>query len=183
MRIMICYGTTEGQTRKIAEFVADIIRRRGHEPALFDASTVSELESPAGCQAAIFAGSVHMGRYQTPLVHHIQRWHDVLNAMPSAFISVSMTAASNDPHERSEMDEIAQKMLRETGWTPGATLHAAGALRFTQYDFFKRWAMKLIAHQKGQSVDTHSDHEYTDWPAVTEFVEGFLDGLPASDAA
>ena len=182
MRIMICYGTTEGQSRKVAEFAAGIVRRRGHEPALFDAGSVSELESPARSQAAILAGSVHMGRYQTPLVHHIRRWHDALNAIPSVFISVSMAAAGSDPHERSEMDETVQRMLRETGWDPDATLHVAGALRFTRYGFFKRWAMKLVARQKGRSVDTHSDYEYTDWQAVTEFVEAFLARLPASGA-
>ena len=178
MRILICYGTTEGQTRKIAEFVADIVRKHGHDAALFDATEIGEVEA-SRCQAAILAGSVHMGRYQTALVYHIRRWHETLNAMPSAFISVSLSAASNDPHERSEIDEVAQKMLQEAGWRPQATHHAAGALLFTQYDFFKRWAMRLIAMQRKEKVDPHVDTEYTDWPALTRFVEDFLASLPA----
>ena len=52
MRILICYGTTEGQTRKIAEFIADVVKRGGHEPALFDATAVSELEYSAGLLAS-----------------------------------------------------------------------------------------------------------------------------------
>lgn len=179
MRILICYGTTEGQTRKIAEFIADIVKKHGHDAALFDATEVGEVEA-SRCQAAILAGSVHMGRYQRPLVHHITRWHETLNAMPSAFVSVSMAAASNDPHERSEIDEVAQKMQHETGWRPQATHHAAGALLFTQYDFFKRWAMRLIALQRSANVDTHADTEYTDWQALTRFVEDFLATLPAA---
>lgn len=178
MRILICYGTTEGQTRKIAEFVADIVKKHGHEAALFDAIEVGEVEA-SRCQAAILAGSVHIGRYQTALVHRIRRWHERLNAIPSAFISVSLAAAGDDPHEHAEIDEIAQKMFNDTGWHPARTLHAAGALRFTQYDFFKRWAMRLIALQRREKIDTHVDTEYTDWPAVTRFVEDFLATLPA----
>jgi len=70
-------------------------------------------------------------------------------------------------------------MQHETGWRPQATHHAAGALLFTQYDFFKRWAMRLIALQRNANVDTHADTEYTDWQALTRFVEDFLATLPA----
>ena len=183
MRVLICYATTEGQTRKIAAFVADVVRDAGLEPVLTDASDPETLEPPSRYQAAIFAGSVHLGRYQSALVHHIKRWHEMLNAMPTAFLSVSLSAISDDPHEQAEIDEIAQKMLHDTGWHPAATLHVAGAFRFTQYDFFKRWAMRLVAYQKNQKVDVHADKEYTDWPALREFVEGFLAKLPGDRTA
>lgn len=179
MRVLICYGTTEGQTRKIAEFIGDLVTRGGHEAVLCDATTVGAVEA-SRADAAILAASIHIGRYQAALVHRARDWHERLNAIPSAFVSVSLSAASADPHERAEVDEIAQKMLHETGWRPGATLHAAGALRFTQYDFFKRWAMKLIALQHRQPIDTRSDQEYTDWAELGRFVEAFLAKLPAA---
>jgi menaquinone-dependent protoporphyrinogen oxidase len=31
-RVLIPYGTTEGQTAKIANVIADVIRDRGHKP-------------------------------------------------------------------------------------------------------------------------------------------------------
>ena len=173
MRVLICYATTEGQTRKIADFVADLVTKSGHEAALFEATVVSELE-PSRSEAAILAGSVHIGRYQTALVHRIHQWRDALNAMPSAFISVSMAAASDDSHDRAEVDELCQKMLQATGWTPTMTLHAAGAIRFSQYDFFKRMVMRLLAKQMARNADPHVDHEYTDWASVGRFVETFL---------
>jgi menaquinone-dependent protoporphyrinogen oxidase len=176
MRVLICYATTEGQTRKIAEFVAGMVKEAGHEPAVFDATVVSELEADRS-EAAILTGSVHIGRYQSALVHRIHQWRDALNAMPSAFISVSMAAASDDPHARAEVDELCQKMLQAAGWTPTMTLHAAGAIRFSQYDFFKRLAMRLIARQMGRDSDPHVDHEYTDWDSVRRFAEAFLANL------
>ncbi len=182
MRVLICYATTEGQTRKVAEFVADLLKEAGHEPALFDATVADEVE-PGRFEAAILTGSVHIGRYQSALVHRIHQWRDALNAMPSAFISVSMAAASDDPHARAEVDELCQKMLQAAGWTPTMTLHAAGAIRFSQYDFFKRLAMRLIARQMGRDDDPHVDHEYTDWDSVRRFVESFLASLRGSRAS
>ena len=179
MRILACYATTEGQTRKIAEFVADIVKQHGHEPAVFDATAVSGPEL-SRCNAAILAGSVHIGRYQTALVHRIHQWHEALNAMPSAFISVSMSAASEDSHDRAEVDELCQRMLREAGWAPKMTLHAAGAIRFSEYDFFKRWVVRLLARQMRREADPHADHEYTDWKSVGRFAETFLASLPAA---
>jgi menaquinone-dependent protoporphyrinogen oxidase len=177
MRILVCYGTTEGQTRKIADHAADLIRKHGHEAAVFDATVVSESE-PSRCDAAILAGSVHVGRYQSALVHRIHQWREALNTMPSAFISVSISAASEDSHDRAEVDELCQKMLHEAGWAPRMTLHAAGAIRFSEYDFFKRWAVRLLALQMRREADPHADHEYTDWTSVSRFVEAFLATLP-----
>jgi menaquinone-dependent protoporphyrinogen oxidase len=173
MRILICYGTTDGQTRRIAEFTAGIVRQRGYDVVLQDACTAGDLE-PTQYKAAILAGSVHMGRYQAPLVHWIKQWHDALNAMPTIFVSVSLAAASRDPHDRSEIDECAQKMLHDTGWTPASTAHVAGAIRFTEYDFFKRWLMRMMARQMGKPADPSHDQEYTDWAVVTRLTEEFL---------
>jgi menaquinone-dependent protoporphyrinogen oxidase len=36
MRILIPYGTTEGLTARISEYVADVIRARGHEADAVD---------------------------------------------------------------------------------------------------------------------------------------------------
>lgn len=173
MRILVCYATTEGQTRKVAEKVADLARRDDHEIELREVTTAGDID-PGAYDAALIAGSVHMGRYQAALTHQIKLWHDRLNAMPAAFISVSLSAASHDPHAHAEIDECAQAMLREAGWTPNAMLHAAGALRFTAYDFFRLWIARMLAAQFKSDVDPLEDREYTDWEAVRDFVETFI---------
>jgi len=45
----------------------------------------------------------------------------------------------------------------------------AGALKYTQYNFFIKWVMKGIARKEGGSTDTSRDHEYTDWEQVTAY--------------
>ena len=52
--------------------------------------------------------------------------------------------------------------------------HVAGAFRYTEYDFFKRWALKYIAWHKGAPTDTSRDYELTDWEDLARFVDGFV---------
>ena len=66
-----------------------------------------------------------------------------------------------------------------TQWTPREVHHAAGAFRFSQYDFLKRWALKYIAYRKGQPTDTSKDYELTDWDALGAFVDSFVAKLTA----
>jgi menaquinone-dependent protoporphyrinogen oxidase len=49
----------------------------------------------------------------------------------------------------------------------------AGALKYTQYDFFKRYIMRMIAQQAGGDTDTSHDTEYTDWDDVGRFVDEY----------
>ncbi len=69
---------------------------------------------------------------------------------------------------------MADAFFAETGWHPAAVHHAAGALRYTKYDFLKRLLMRHIAAKEGGDVDTSEDHEYTDWEALAAFVQDVL---------
>lgn len=178
MRVLICYATTDGQTQKVAEYIAETVRKKGHQADLFDANMADGVD-PSAFQAAVLAGSVHMGRYQTALVHRIRRWRDALSAIPTAFVSISLAAASIDPHVHAEIDECAQHMLKEVGLDPAVTIHVAGAIRFSQYDFFRRWLMRLAAKQMGREVDPTEDQEFTDWDALAEAVNRFLASVRA----
>ena len=56
-------------------------------------------------------------------------------------------------------------------------LHCAGALKYTQYDFFKRWMLKRIAAAEGGPIDTKHDYELTNWTEIKCFVDDFSQGL------
>ena len=93
--------------------------------------------------------------------------------MPTAFISVSLSAASHDADDLDGLTRCVADFEHRTRWTPREVHHAAGAFRFTQYDFLKRWALKYIAYRKGQPTDTSKDYELTDWDALGVFVDDF----------
>jgi menaquinone-dependent protoporphyrinogen oxidase len=171
--ILVLYGTIEGQTRKIARFIADRLAARGHEARLVDAAEAEpELDPRAFC-AAVIAASLHAGHYQAPVVDFVRRQHVILNAMPTAFVSVSLSAASHDADDLEGLARCVADFEHRTQWTPREIYHASGAFRFSQYDFLKRWALKYIAYRKGQPTDTSKDYELTDWDALGAFVDRF----------
>ena len=42
--VLVVYGTTEGQTRKIAEFIAEALRKRGVKVELVDSASEAALK-------------------------------------------------------------------------------------------------------------------------------------------
>lgn len=168
MRILICYASTEGQTRRICRFLADTLFGLGHRVELLPAEAGADPFPEA--DAAILAGSVHMGKVQAVLAEVAAGHRDWLNQRPTLFFQVSLAAAGTDPRELSELDRIARSFCAQAGWQPQATYQVAGAFKFPQYDFFKAWAMRWIAHSKGEEVDPHEDREYTDWSRLERIV-------------
>ena len=67
-----------------------------------------------------------------------------------------------------------KEFTTKTGWMPERVEHVAGAFRFTQYDFFRSWAMRWIASTKGEEVDPHADKEYTDWNTLAQTLDDWL---------
>ncbi len=172
MKILILYGTTEGQTHKIAEFAAERLRAHGDEVSLIDASA-GQAPDPAAFNAAILAASIHVGQYQKPVIAYARAHASALNAMPSMFLSVSLAAAGTDQEDLDGIAKCAADFLAETGWQKAEIHHIAGAFRFSEYDFFKAWVMRLIARSKKVKLKPGEDLELTDWEALGGLVEAF----------
>lgn len=175
MRILICYASTEGQTRKICRFCAEQLVARGNSVEMLPVGDAGEIDL-APFDAAILAGSVHMGRLQGGLADFAAAHAGALNGMPVLFLVVSLAIAGEDPDDRAELDRIAAEFADQAGWVPGQVAHVAGAFRFTEYNFFEALAMRWIANRKGQKVDPHKDTEFTDWAALAELLKGWPAG-------
>jgi menaquinone-dependent protoporphyrinogen oxidase len=170
-RMLILYATTEGQTAKIARFLADRLRARGADVLLLNAVELPGDMDPAAFGAVILAASLHTGHYQAAIEHFARDHHERLNAMHSTFVSVSLSAAGDDEDDVQGLARCVEDLQRTTGWKPRHVHHAAGAFRYTQYDFLKRWAMKYIAWRKGGPTDSSQDWELTDWDALGAFAD------------
>ena len=173
MKILVLYATTDGQTRKIARHVADGLADKGHGVELLEARDGEGLEL-ARFDRAILAGSLHAGGYQAALASFARSHAAALNAMPTLFLAVSLSAAGDDAEDWAGLRKCLDEFHSETGWTPTHSAHVAGAFRFSEYGFFRAWVMKRIAAQKDASVDPHQDREYTDWAALDAEVAGWL---------
>ncbi|WP_149586609.1 flavodoxin domain-containing protein [Tabrizicola flagellatus] len=176
MQILIAYATTDGQTRKIARFAADRLAGQGHAVELLNLEDAEGLDL-ARFDAAILAGSLHAGGYQKALTRFASAERVNLALMPTLFFSVSLSAAGQDAEDWAGLRKCLADFELETGWTPGRVEHVAGAFRFSEYDFFRAWAMRRIADMKGETVEPGKDKEYTDWAALGTTLDAWVANL------
>ncbi|MCX7324529.1 MAG: hypothetical protein NTZ14_08885 [Hyphomicrobiales bacterium] len=181
MNILILFGSTEGQTRKIAMFLRDRLEKAGNKVRLVEASEDMDVDI-AMFDRVIIAASLHTGDYQPAVVAFATTHHALLNRMDAAFLSVSLSAASKDKEDVDGLANCVARFEADTGWKPARIEHVAGAFRFTRYDLMKRWALRYIAWRKGQSTDTSHDHELTDWDALARFAAAIASTAPLAPA-
>ena len=72
MKLLLVYGTSEGQTQKISRFVADRLVQQGHQALVVNANEPTPAADPRDFDAVIIAASVHAGRYQSAIIHYVR---------------------------------------------------------------------------------------------------------------
>ena len=174
MRVLMVYGTTEGHTREICNFAARVLREQGTPTTVEEAGNDPSHPDPEDYDVVFLAASLHVGRFQPRLTEYARTHHAVLNGRRCAFISVSLSAAGENPDDWEGLEQCLVRFEHETLWTPCAVHHAAGAIRYSQYDFFKRLTLKHIAARRGQRTVTSRDYDLTDYEALTRFVTDFV---------
>lgn len=168
--IYVPYGSVEGQTAQIAEYIAELIRAHGHQAEAADLKHAGDT-LPGGYDAVIVAASVHMGKHEGFVTDFVKKNRSELESLPSALVSVSLAAHGDEANAESQVKQFEE----ETGWHPRHVAMFGGALLYTRYNFLKRQLMKKIVKDKGsQDLDTSRDYIYTEWDGVKHFTEDFL---------
>ncbi|HYJ79384.1 MAG TPA: flavodoxin domain-containing protein [Longimicrobiaceae bacterium] len=172
--VLICYGTTEGQTGKIAARMAEFAAEWGHAATVADAATSSARLPLGAFDAVVVAASVHRRRHQESVERFVRENLPALQRLPTAFFSVSLSAAGREPRQRDGARACADAFLQATGWRPGTVRLVAGALAYSRYGLLTRRLMQLIAWRESGDTDTSRDYEYTDWEKLRRDLEVFL---------
>ncbi len=179
-RVLLAYGSEEGQTAKISERIADGLRRQGIDVDLMNCRTVSRDFVLQGYDAAMIGASIHMGRHQRYVADFVQLFREELGSLPSAFFTVCLTAKSDAAEDREQVANYMREFEGETGWHADRVAVFAGALPYTQYGMVKRFFMQRINRDAGGDADTSRDYDYTDWASVDEFAQEFLELVAAT---
>ncbi|MGI9384590.1 MAG: flavodoxin domain-containing protein [Methyloligellaceae bacterium] len=174
LRFIVAYASLEGQTDKIAHHVAHQIERRGHVARLLDVRGPENTTEAGDFDAAIVAGSVHMGAHDAALEAFVTRHLNAIRQVPSALLSVSLAAASSDADDRHGAEECAETFQEKTGWAPDWTKLVAGAVDDRKYGFIKRFFIHALLNRKGVALEPSGYTEFTDWPALDSFVRDFV---------
>ena len=176
-KILILFGTDHGHTRKIANRIAEVTRERGHEVELVQGNKAPSGFSPDGFDAAIIGTSIHMGLHQISVRKLVKENLTAFERIPSAYFCVCLTACGTRPQDTAQVERYINDFTKYTGLHPMKVTAFAGALKYTDYNFFRRFIAKLVARRVGADTNTKGEYEYTDWDAVTQFAEEFADSL------
>jgi menaquinone-dependent protoporphyrinogen oxidase len=169
--VLIAFATTEGQTRKIAEWIALHARELGHEVIFYDTASLLDVPDVNAFNLVIVAASVHEECHQESAIDFVIAHRDQLNRKSSAFVSVSLSAAMADG--LAEAQYYVDRFMTTTDWSPTKTLLLGGALRLSECDYFQRQVLKSVLMRDltpGQDVN----YEFTDWKALESFIDDFL---------
>ena len=71
-KILIGYGTSEGQTARIADHLAKVIRSRGFEAESLDLKRSPDISLDA-YHGVIIGGSIHMGKHQEEVADFVRQ--------------------------------------------------------------------------------------------------------------
>lgn len=183
----ILYATREGHTRKVAEHLAEALRRRwlcGVELRnILDQQDEIRLDE---FSTVILAASVHGGKHEPEMVQFVKKHRDELEKIPTAFLSVSLSEAgaeqstkTPEQHARfiADVEKILNVFFEQTDWRPKYVRPVAGALLYSKYNFLVRFVMKQISKKSGGDTDTSRDYVYTDWLALDRFADELVAAL------
>jgi menaquinone-dependent protoporphyrinogen oxidase len=179
-RILLVYGTQEGHTAQIAAHIGQIARDAGHAVEVRLCDDLPPGFSLGPYDAVIVAASVHLGKHERCIQDFVREHRVALEAVPSAFLSVSLSAGGKDAGQQQDAERLVNTFLTQTGWRPARTLTVGGALMYRRYNPLLRFVMRQISSRAGGPTDTSRDYDLTDWPALDQGIREFLSSLVRS---
>jgi menaquinone-dependent protoporphyrinogen oxidase len=169
-RILIIYASHYGQTRLIAERIAQRLRVRNHEVEVTDARTTTvAIPSPNAYDAVVLGSRVELGRHSSDVLDYIRDHREALATVPTAFFSVSMSASQSNAGD--DPSGYMMATFDALDWHPALRVAFAGALPYRRYGWILRFVMKRISRSAGHTTDTSRNHELTDWTKVAAFAD------------
>jgi menaquinone-dependent protoporphyrinogen oxidase len=179
-RVLVLHASIDGQTARIAERIAAVLRARGLEATVL-AANAPEAPARIGEHDGIVVGAgIRYGRHAAWLEKLVRAHLAQITARPNAFYSVCLSAGgpgARPATARGYLDDFQ----RRTGWSSAQAASFAGALLYRRYAPVIRFMMRLILSVAGGDTDTSRDYDYTDWTAVERYAEEFARRMSAPD--
>lgn len=162
MKTLILYSSVDGQTKKIAEFIAKQLAGDIQIAPLQVDQDFSEFDR------VIIGASIRYGHFNRTLHHFVKNHRLQLEQKSAVFFGVNLTARKVGK-DNPETNVYIRKFLQRTQWQPAMAAVFAGALFYPRYHWFDRMMIRFIMKITGGETDTKKEIEYTDWEKVKQF--------------
>jgi menaquinone-dependent protoporphyrinogen oxidase len=174
MKALILFSSRDGQTKKIASYIANQLQ--GHKSCdllnILDAHAIDW----SLYDRVLIGASIRYGHFHPAVDKFVKQHLKELQQRSSGFFSVNLTARK--PEKGSpQTNTYTSKFLQQSPWQPDCCAVFAGALYYPRYRWFDRIMIQLIMRMTGGETDTSKEVEYTDWQQVARFA-GEFDQLP-----
>jgi len=166
---LIVYATNEGQTFKVAQRIAAVLRAEGHTPQLLDAAHPTLPVDFERFQIVVVGAPIRARGYPRSILRFVREQRSFLQRTGAAFFSVGLAVASKTSDGRAQTLTVVEEFIESTDWRPRRVKLIAGALPYSKYNILIRFVMQRIAAKEGGDTDTSRDYEYTDWASVDRF--------------
>ena len=162
----IIYSTTDGQTLKICQRIAEHLAKSGFKTDLIEISSFTNDISEYS--KLIIGANIRYGRHSKKVTKFIQRHKNELEQIDTAFFSVNLVARNSNKNTF-DSNPFAVKYLKRLDWKPKITDVFAGRLDYNAYSFVDRLMIKLIMKITNGPTKSKEPIEYTDWKRVEDF--------------
>ncbi|MFO0615426.1 MAG: flavodoxin domain-containing protein [Polyangiaceae bacterium] len=178
--VLVLYATREGHSRRVAQRISGALDTRGVPTLVEDLSAHPDRVDPKRFAAVVLVGSVHFGRHAQALGAYVTSNRAALGAVPTVFVSISMSEAIAHYTEATREQRVAARarahqavdaFCAETRFRPKHIQLLGGGLPYTKLGFFTRQLVRLISARQGGPTDTSRDHDLTAWSVIDSIAD------------
>jgi len=165
-RIGIVYSTTDGQTLKICQRIAEHIENLGFKTDIIEISLFNARISDYS--KLIIGASIRYGKHNKRVSEFIKKNKYELEKIDTAFFSVNLVARKIDKNTLDNNPYVV-KFFDQLDWKPKIIDVFAGQLDYSLYPFIDRIMIKMIMKITKGPTKSDKPIEYTDWDRVDDF--------------
>ena len=167
-KYLFLYSTTDGHTKRICEYIGNILKHENHEIKIEPISL--ELKKLGEYDAIILGASIRYGKHQKSVFNFINKHKDLLETKKSAFFSVNVVARKSEKNSPNTNPYI-KKFLKTSSWQPNKLGVFAGKVDYPSYKFFDKYIIRMIMWITKGPTDISQSYEFTDWKVVENFAK------------
>ena len=165
-KAVIIYSTTDGQTKRICEFLIQKLETK-MKIDLFSIDEIDQTELMF-YDKIIVGASIRYGKHSPKLFKFIEENIDVLKAKFTAFFTVNVVARKEGKNTP-DTNPYMKKFLQLSIWQPNLLGVFAGKIDYPSYKFIDKQMIRLIMYITKGPTDTSGSFEFTNWKSVEDF--------------